>query len=183
MDVNYTFTTDGAVKVDVKGDIRETAPLLPRLGLELILPEDSEKLTYFGLGTTETYPDRYKAARYGEYTLNVDDDFVHYVRPQENGNHFKTRRVAIGKADGVGLFVTGTGTAEEFSFHASHISAEQLTDVKHDFELVKEPRTILNLDGRFNAISEDTQLDNDENNRRFDEKQVNFGFIIKAVKI
>ena len=183
MNVNYTFTTDGAVKVDVTGDIRETAPLLPRLGLELILPEDNESVTYFGLGETETYPDRYKAARYGEYTLNVNDDFVHYVRPQENSNHFKTRRVAIGKENGAGLFVTGTGTAKEFSFHASHISAEQLTEIKHDFELKNEPRTIFNIDGRFNAISEDTQLDNDENNRRFDEKQVDFGFVIKPVKL
>ena len=183
MNVNYTFTTDGAVKVDVTGDIRETAPLLPRLGLELILPEDNESVTYFGLGETETYPDRYKAARYGEYTLNVNDDFVHYVRPQENSNHFKTRRVAIGKENGAGLFVTGTGTAKEFSFHASHISAEQLTEVKHDFELKNESRTIFNIDGRFNAISEDTQLDNDENNRRFDEKQVDFGFVIKPVKL
>ena len=183
MNVIYTFTTDGAVKVDVKGEIRETAPILPRLGLEIILPEDNESVTYFGLGETETYPDRYKAARYGEYSLNVNDDFVHYVRPQENSNHFKTRRVAIGKENGTGLFVTGTGTAKEFSFHASHISAEQLTEVKHDFELEKEPRTIFNIDGRFNAISEDSQLDNDENNRRFDEKQVDFGFVIKPVKM
>jgi hypothetical protein len=63
------------------------------------------------------------------------------------------------------------------------ISAEQLTDVKHDFELKSEHKTILNLDGRFNAISEDTQLDNDENNRRFDEKQVDFGFMITPCKL
>ena len=58
-----------------------------------------------------------------------------------------------------------------------------MTEIKHDFELKNEPRTIFNIDGRFNAISEDTQLDNDENNRRFDEKQVDFGFVIKPVKL
>ena len=183
MDVNYTFKGDGSVTVDIKGDIRETAPLLPRLGLELIMDESNKDVVYFGLGETETYPDRYKAARYGKYNLTVGEDFVHYVRPQENSNHFKTRSVWVGKKDSVGLLTVGTDANKEFSFHAMDISAEQLTDVKHDFELKSENKTILNLDGRFNAISEDTQLDNDENNRRFDEKQVDFGFMITPCKL
>lgn len=183
MDVSYTFKGDGSVTVDIKGDIRETAPLLPRLGLELIMDESNKDVIYFGLGETETYPDRYKAARYGKYELTVGEDFVHYVRPQENSNHFKTRSVWVGKKDSVGLLTVGTNTNKEFSFHAMDISAEQLTEVKHDFELKSENKTILNLDGRFNAISEDTQLDNDENNRRFDEKQVDFGFVIMPCKL
>ena len=183
MDVIYTFKGDGSVTVDIKGDIRETAPLLPRLGLELIMDESNKDVVYFGLGETETYPDRYKAARYGKYNLTVGEDFVHYVRPQENSNHFKTRNVWVGKEGSVGLLTTGTDTNKEFSFHAMDISAEQLTEVKHDFELKSEHKTILNLDGRFNAISEDTQLDNDENNRRFDEKQVDFGFVITPCKL
>ena len=183
MTVSYTFKGDGSVTVDIKGDIRETAPLLPRLGLELIMDESNKDVVYFGLGETETYPDRYKAARYGKYNLTVGEDFVHYVRPQENSNHFKTRNVWVGKSGSVGLLTTGTDSNKEFSFHAMDISAEQLTDVKHDFELQSEHKTILNLDGRFNAISEDTQLDNDENNRRFDEKHVDFGFVITPCKL
>ncbi len=183
MDVTYTFTGDGSVKIAVKGDIRETAPILPRLGFEIIMPESFEDVSYFGLGETETYPDRYKAARYGQYNTDVNNDFVHYVRPQENSNHFKTRRVSVGTKGDVGLFVEGADTTREFSFHASHYSAEQLTEVAHDFELKKESHTIFNIDGRFNAISEWAELDNDENNRLFDEKQVEFSFRIKPVNL
>lgn len=183
MDVSYIFNGDGSVGVDMTGDIRETAPILPRLGLELIMDEAVDDVVYFGLGETETYPDRYKAARYGKYELKVDEDFVHYVRPQENANHYKTRNVWVGKKGDCGLLVKGSEGTKEFSFHASHISAEQLTEKKHDFELENEHRTILNIDGRFNAISESRELDNDENNRLFDEKHIDFGFIIKPEKI
>lgn len=179
--VIYTFLGDGSLVMGFFGIARENAPILPRLGLELIMKEENEDIVYFGLGETETYPDRYKAGRYGEYELTVSDNFVHYVRPQENSSHFKTRRVAVGKKGECGIYAEGFSDTKEFSFNASHYSAEQLTEVKHDFELKKEPYTILNLDGRFNAISESREFDNDENNRLFDEKNINFSFVIKTL--
>lgn len=181
--VTYIFKNDGSFDIKLNADIRENAPILPRLGIEFLLKEENEDIVYFGLGETETYPDRYKSARFGEYSLSVTDNFVHYIRPQENSSHFKTRRVLIGKNGGVGLFVTGDEATKDFSFNASHYTAEQLTEKKHDFELEKEPYTIFNLDGRFNAISEDSSLNNDENNRLFDEKHVEFGFNIKPVEM
>lgn len=181
--VTYTFSTSGEVQINFKGDIRENAPILPRLGLELILKEENEDIVYFGLGETETYPDRYKAARYGEYSLTVSENFVHYIRPQENSSHFKTRRVAVGKKGGYGIFAEGFAGTKDFSFNASHYSAEQLTEVKHDFELIKEPYTIFNIDGRFNGICESGERNNDENNLIFDEKQVDFSFVLKTLKM
>ncbi len=179
--VNYTFLCDGSVAIGFFGIVRENAPILPRLGIEFVMNDENEDIVYFGLGETETYPDRYKAARYGEYELTVTENFVHYVRPQENSSHFKTRRVAVGKKGESGIYAEGFGETKEFSFNASHYSAEQLTEVKHDFELEKEPCTIFNIDGRFNAISESSEFDNDENNRLFDEKVVSFSFLLKTV--
>ncbi len=179
--VTYTFKNDGTLSIHLTGDIRENAPILPRLGIELILKEAFEDIKYFGLGKTETYPDRYKAARFGEYSLTVTDNFVHYIYPQENSSHFKTRRAQLVNNTGIALLFKGDETTNEFSFNASHYSAEQITDAKHDFELKPEPCTIVNLDGRFNAIGENSLLDNDENNRLFDEKQVDFGFTIQLI--
>ena len=179
--LTHTFNGDGSVDIALSGDIRENTPLIPRLGIELLMNEEFEDIRYFGLGEVETYPDRYKAGRYGDYELTVTDNFVHYIRPQENSSHFKTRRAAVGTKGGNGLFVTGSCGAEEFSFNASHYSAEQLTEKKHDFELEKELYTIFNIDARFNAISEDPQLNNDENNRLFDEKELSFSFNIKPI--
>lgn len=178
MKVVYTFRSDGEVRVRAAGTVRENAPVLPRLGLELSLNERYDQIRYFGLGGTgETYPDRYRAARYGEYELSVQENFIHYLRPQENSSHYKTRRLDVGREGGPGLRVTGFGVSD-LSFNASNYSARQLTDVKHDFELVPEHRTILNLDWRVNAISENALLDNDENERLLDDKAFSFGFAI-----
>ena len=179
--LTHIFNGDGSVDIGLWGEIRENAPLIPRLGLELLMNEEFEDIRYFGLGEVETYPDRYKAGRYGDYELTVTDNFVHFIRPQENSSHFKTRRATVGTKGGNGLFVTGFNGAEEFSFNASHCSAEQLTEKKHDFELEQEPYTIFNIDARFNAFSEDPQLNNDENNRLFDEKELSFSFNIKPI--
>ena len=177
----YIFNNDGTLKITADGTVKDVAPLLPRFGLEFILKEENEKLRYFGLGFTETYPDRYKSARFGEYDLTVTDNFVHYVRPQENSSHYKTRRVDVGKVGSVGLRVTPCDETKDFSFNASHYSAEQLTETAHDFELRPEPRTILNIDWRFNAISENSELNNEENKRLLDDKTFKFSFMFEPI--
>lgn len=180
-DVKYTFNNDGTFTFEAQGTVRENVPCLPRLGLRVVLKEENENIRYFGLGTTgETYPDRFKAARYGEYETTVTDNFIHYVRPQENGLHYKTRFVEIGKKNGSAIRVTPYGM-NDFCFNASHISAEQLTEVKHDFELENEHRTYLNLDWRFNAISEDGARNTPENKRLLDDKEFKFGFTFETV--
>ncbi len=179
--VTYTFKNDGSFTVTSDGKIRESLALLPRLGLKITLKKDFENLSYFGLGGTgETYPDRYEAARFGEYETTVTDNFVHYVRPQENGLHFKTRRLSLSAPEKAELLVKPFGM-KDFAFNASHISAEQIDSARHDFELENEHKTILNLDWRFNAISESGERDTKENNRLLDDKEFSFGFDIKIV--
>lgn len=180
--VKYTFAPDGSVTVEASGTVRENVPVLPRLGLKLTLNEENENIEYFGLGETETYPDRYKAARFDEYKTTVTDNFVHYIRPQENSSHYKTRRAKVGNPYGEALAFIPFGM-KDFSFNASHFSAEQLTEVKHDFELKNEHKTIVNLDWRFNAISENSELNNSENKRLLNDKTFNFGFVISPDKI
>lgn len=179
--VTYTFRLDGTVNISASGKVREGLPPLPRLGIKLELSNDFEKINYFGLGGTgETYPDRFAAARYGEFNTTVTDSFVHYVRPQENGLHYKTRRLALATESGTSLHVLPYGM-KDFSFNASHISTEQINNARHDFELCPENKTILNLDWRFNAISENGELDTPENKRLLKDKDFEFGFSLKIV--
>ncbi len=179
MNVKYTFKVCGSFDIDACGTVRENAPVLPRLGIEFILKEENEHITYFGLGEHESYPDRFQACRFGEYSLDVSDNFVHYVRPQENSSHYKTRFVKL-YGEKTGLYAKGKGI-DDFSFNASHYSAEQLTEKKHDFELDNEHVTYFNLDWRFNAIAEDSDLNNSENKRLLNDKEFTFGFTVEPV--
>lgn len=177
----YTFNGDGTVNISVSGSVRNNAPLLPRLGLRLVLPSGFERIEYFGLGETETYPDRYKAARFGEYSLSVQENFEHYIRPQENSSRYKTRWVKIKNTEGIGLFAEGFGM-DDFPFSASHFTANQLIEAAHDFELEPREETYLNLDWRVNSISEDRLLATSQNKRLLDDKSFKFGFTLKAIR-
>ncbi len=180
-DVDYLFKNDGTLEISFCGDVRENMVTLPRLGIEFIMFEEFENINYFGLGTLETYPDKYQAARFGEYELTVTDNFVHYVRPQENSSHYKTRRASVVNENGIGLYVEGTKDTKDFSFNASHISAEQLTEKKHDFELKNEGKTFFNIDARFTALSEWGELDIDkENPRLLNDKHIDFAFKVQV---
>ena len=180
MNVKYTFNADGTFDVEADGTVRENVPVLPRLGIEFKMKKENELIRYFGLGEIESYPDRYQACRFGEYELKVSDNFVHYVRPQENSSHYKTRRADVGANNSTGLRVTGKGI-KDFSFNASHYSAEQITEKTHDFLLEEEPFTYFNVDWRFNAISESKEFDNDETNRLLDDKLFTFGFTFEPI--
>lgn len=178
--VTYTVADDGTLTAAVKGRVRENLPALPRLGWELSLREDFENIDWYGRGPTESYPDRFEACRIGKFTGTVTGNLVPYVRPMENGSHCETRAVTLTATDGCALTATGFGTAERFSFNALHVSPEQLTTAAHHDELHSEHRTVWSLDGRMGAISEWGELNDLCPGRLFDEKEIDFGFTIKA---
>ena len=82
-------------------------PELPRVGMFLGLPSDFDNLKYFGRGPFENYQDRNTAAFVGLYTNKVADEFVPYVRPQENGNKTDVRWLTLTNGAGKGLKFTG----------------------------------------------------------------------------
>ena len=121
---------------------------LPRFGLRLAMPEGYEKMSYFGYGPTESYVDKNRAARLSLFHTTVSENFEHYVRPQENGSHVHCRYAAVTSHAGQGLFFF----ADDFSFHASHYTPEQLTATAHDYELKAMRETTVILDYQQSGI-------------------------------
>ena len=59
-----------------------------------------ETLRWFGSGPHETYPDRKRGGLIGIWESSVDDQYVPYIRPQENGGHADVRWLEAGGSDG-----------------------------------------------------------------------------------
>lgn len=175
--VQWKFGADGVLLVNCKSNVRQNAPCLPRFGLLFTMPKSFEKVCYFGLGSRETYPDRYKSQKFSAYETTVSDMFEHYVRPQENGNRFATRYARISDGETDLFFERDNG--EDFCFSASHYSHNTLIKTAHDFELTEEDATYLHVDYKVNAISENRELDIPENTKIFGEKEFAFGFSFK----
>jgi hypothetical protein len=66
-----------------------------RVGFKGLLNEGFENGEWFGRGPHESYLDRHASARVGRFQGSILDQTFKYVRPQENGNKFETRWMAL----------------------------------------------------------------------------------------
>jgi beta-galactosidase/beta-glucuronidase len=142
---DYTIYGNGDVVIDVTFDPAVRNGTLPRLGLQLRLVAGPDTMTWFGRGPQESYIDRLAGASVGRYSGSVDEQYVPYVMPQENGNKTDVRWVALTDEEGVGLLATGQPYLE---VSAHHYSTENLSQAGHTTELDWQPEVTLNLDYR-----------------------------------
>jgi beta-galactosidase len=140
----YTIDGTGAVLVNAKFKPSNTKlPKMPRIGMQMVLPRDFERIEWFGPGPEETYADR-KDARVGVYSGTIDEQFhPHYSEPGETGNKVDTRWVALHSRNGVGLMAIGMPL---LSVNALRFGTEDLNAGKHPHELPIREEVTLNLD-------------------------------------
>ncbi len=130
IDINYNYipTKDG------KGPLR--------VGMEMLLPKDMDKVAYYGRGPQPTYSDR-AFERIGIYQSTVDEMWVEYSEPQENGNHIDTRWLTLRRKDGTGWLFEGTPV---IAFAARHYSKNEIQKAKYSFQMERSNEIHLNID-------------------------------------
>jgi beta-galactosidase len=105
-----TYTIYGSADVIVKNQFSKLAdnvPEIPRMGMQMQLPEEFKNLKWFGRGPHENYSDRKTSADVGLYESTVADQYTPYIRPQENGYKTDTRWLALTNDSGNGVLVSG----------------------------------------------------------------------------
>jgi hypothetical protein len=140
----YTYTIYGSGDIIIEHHvIPEVAelPFLPRIGLQMTVPGGYEHFTWYGRGPHENYVDRNYGAQVGVYSGTVDEQYVPYIVPEENGNKTEVRWAALTNEEGVGLLAVG---APEVSAH--HYTTQDLTEATHTYELHRRDDITLNLD-------------------------------------
>jgi len=140
----YTVYGNGDVHVEHsitrKGD---TPPSLPRVGMQMAVPDAYDTVHWFGRGPHENYWDRKTGAAVGQYRQSLSDFVTGYVRPQENANRSDTRWVAFTRDDGRGFLAIGNNP---LSVSAWPYSQEDLAEATHTHELPDRDVTTVNLD-------------------------------------
>lgn len=142
--VTYTVTGDGVILVSVSGKT-DYEYFLPRFGMDFCLAAGSEKVEYYGMGPDENLIDMCHHTTVNHYKTTVDEQYVPYIKPQDNGNHTKTKWVCVTDELGRGLLVRAKA-GESFDFAVSHYSTENMMDAKHTWDLEKEDETYLRID-------------------------------------
>ena len=145
LQIDYTVFNDQTVGVAMELNAAPSLPDLIRVGMTMGVSERLKKTVYYGRGPFENYDDRKRGAWIGKFSIQTDDVFYHYVRPQENGNRTDTRWLKLMSNDtaGAGLMIEGD---PRFSFSVWPFSADDLTAAAHPYQLQRQGHYTVNLD-------------------------------------
>lgn len=164
---------DGRADFEMRGKIGENVHWLPRLGFELTLPESSNAFTYYGRGPIENYCDMHHWAPVGMYESTAEKEYVRYARPQEHGNHYGVKRLAIGRME----FSSETG----FECNVSKYSTEVLYQAEHTDELMGDEKIHLRIDYKVSGLGSGSVGPQLLEKYRLSEKEIIFRFSMRAL--
>jgi beta-galactosidase len=144
------------LRADAEGGIliEETAVVPPeledlaRVGSVFEFQPGLEELVYYGRGPHETYPDRKRGGLVGRWQSSVREQYVPYIRPQENGGHADVRWFELGTRQG-GVRVQLERPAQ---VSILHFRASDLTAATHDVELTPCPEVVVQLDAAHRGL-------------------------------
>ncbi|MBP4136891.1 glycoside hydrolase family 2 TIM barrel-domain containing protein [Flavobacterium geliluteum] len=147
--LNYEINSNGelSLKEQLIIDKTKEQPMLPRFGMEIIVPKDFSNMSYYGRGPHENYSDRKYSAQVGIYNQTVTEQYYPYIRPQETGNKTDVRWLELSN-DKLKITVTSD---ELLAVTALHYLNEDLDDglkkdQRHAAELKERDLTSLKID-------------------------------------
>jgi len=160
--VETTFTSDyriygsGVVGVENTLDASTYEGDIPRIGMRMQMPATYDSLSYFGRGPWENYQDRKASAFVDLYTSSVADQYVPYIRPQDNGYKTDARWIALSDENDNGLMFV-SGDRPGLGFSALHMENEDFDTTdgldyensnksKHTIDIEEKDLVQLNID-------------------------------------
>ncbi|HCC70155.1 MAG TPA: beta-galactosidase [Bacteroidales bacterium] len=154
----YRIFSTGDIRVEVKFRKNSAAlPEMPRMGLQMQLAKEYDNLKWYGRGPHHNYADRKTSAFVGLYSGKVADQYVPYIRPQENAYKTDVRWLTLTNDEGKGIKVTGDPLicfAALHNLHSDFSSPSKLSEYREDAKSINTHTTdikernmvVLNID-------------------------------------
>jgi beta-galactosidase len=147
----YRLFPSGDIVLELEVKPSGTQPRwLPKVGLQMVLPEAFSQFSWYGRGPFETYPDRKTGAKVGIYSGSVDEQYEPHLAPQDYGNKTDVRWVALTNGDR-GLLVAGK---EWLNVSAQVHDTVALSRALYPPQLRADSDVTLNLDHRVTGVGE-----------------------------
>lgn len=145
MDVTYRVSPTGVIAVSLKAERASVKhpSWLPRFGMDFVLCDGRDNITYYGKGPEENYIDMCVGAYLGLYQTTVQDMHQPYVMPQDCANRTDVRMLAVTDGLGRGILFAADG---KFEFSASKYSEHNIKMAEHQWDLKADDRTYLYID-------------------------------------
>jgi len=155
----YTVNGNGVIDTDIwfYAAPHKKFGELPRIGTLFELATDYSNVTYYGRGPHENYNDRKSSALVGLYHTTVDELYVPYVTPSENGHRTDVRYVDFTDNKGNGVRFSAARTLE---FNAEYYSLDDYDASKadhfkrnlHPVDLTMQDRIFVRIDHRHRGV-------------------------------
>lgn len=153
---NYTLYGNGVIYIENTLNATSYTADIPRIGMRMQLAKSYNNLNYYGRDPWENYQDRNASAFRDVYQSTVAEQYVPYIRPQENGYKTDTWWLSLADTNNNGLlFVSGTEKGIGFSaLHAENEDFDTTDDLdyessnrsKHTIDIKEKDLIQLNID-------------------------------------
>ena len=147
----YTVYGDGEIVTELILPPSAEIGELPELSVLFTLDASLDRLTWYGRGPEETYPDR-KHAKLGVWSDTVRNSMARYVIPQECGNREDVRWAKIADARGRGLIFRCGG----LGFSALPCSPAELENAYHPTDLPRPHASYIRVGRQMGIGGDDT---------------------------
>ena len=109
LEIDYVILGSGELYIQHHLKFNEIIdmPELPRLGMTMFLNPEFNKLRWYGRGPQENYWDRKSGYKVGIYESTTEEQYVPYIRPQENSNLTDVRWATLRNDENRGIMIAG----------------------------------------------------------------------------
>lgn len=178
-DVTETYGVFADGTVELRSEVSPFGPLpdLVRIGYELVSPAGFDAFSWYGRGSHESYADRQCGAPLGLYAGTVDEQFVNYPYPQENGNKTDVRWLTLSNAQGRTIRIQGM---QPLSVSVRHYTTQNLNDAAHPYDLKRIAETVISVDYRQGPLGNASCGPKPLDKYVIPKEPVQFGFVLKV---
>ena len=140
----YLIDSNGHIELEHTLTPWGTLPAwIPKAGIQFILPETFNQISWYGRGPYENYPDRKTGAKINIYKTTVEEEYQPYLIPQDHGLKTDTRWVRFEDGEGAGIEFSGD---QLFNYSAQQFETDNLTRALYPFQLLPFDGIIFNYD-------------------------------------
>lgn len=143
--VDYLIQSNGTIQVDYQLQIKNPLPNIPKVGMQMGVPNAFNQISWYGKGELENYCDRSFGFTVGRYSLPIEKFIEPYQKPQENGNRMEVRWMALSTVNqNKGLLISHKNQLLQMS--AWPFTQQNLNEAKRTYELENPGFLTLNID-------------------------------------
>lgn len=172
-----TVLKTGYLKVEYFIERQKAGKTLPKVGSRFLLSHQFDTLEWYGR-EVGSYPDRTEGFNMGHYKRAVNDLFIPYIKPQENGNISDIRHALLTSKNGIAIDVI----TDNLNLSVHSYNLEDFANSSHYYQVQKGNYLTFNIDYLQAGLGGDDSWSKSTHKKyQVKGKKFEFGYLIRPV--